>query len=179
MRGNGGTGRRGAQILVAGLVVAGTTAMAPLAASAATATLTATPHTNLADGQAITVTASHYPANVSLDLVECDTTYGCDLAHAKVFFSGSAGGFTTTYYVSRIITPGGKSVDCAKTGHCVLVSLDISKFSTGAQTSITFDPHKPILPPLSVSVSLDGTDGVVVASGVVVLHGTVTCTRSA
>jgi hypothetical protein len=153
---------------LAAVMVAAGPATAGFAASSTPApapapVLTAVPDSNLRDGQAITVTASGYPTNASLDLVECVQDRGCDFGELQVLFSGDTGGYTTTFYARRILRlDDGVQVDCAAAQNCVLVSLDISDLSTGAQTSISFDPNAPFKPPLHFRIAPDATGHVVV-----------------
>src|SRR6266566_3570942 len=145
--------------LVTALLAAGPAAEAhasPLV-DPAVATLSASPDTGLADGQSITVTAAGYPLNHSLDLVECAQDLGCDFSTLRVLFSGDIGGYTTEFSVRRIIHLEGVAIDCAVDQNCILVSLDITDLSTGAQTSIAFDPNIPPLPPLNFRLSTDAT----------------------
>ena len=153
------------------------TAAAPAAAPAAAA-LSASPDTDLADGQGITVTATGYPLNHSLDLVECVQDLGCDFGTLRVLFSGDSGGYVTTFFVSRILTIESGEVDCAVAQNCVLVSLDITDLSTGAQTSIAFDPNAPPLPDPSFHLNNDLQAHVRVDKGVARITGTVRCNQS-
>lgn len=143
----------------------------------AVATLSASPDTGLADGQGITVTAAGYPLNHSLDLVECAQDLGCDFSTLRVLFSGDIGGYTTVFSARRIINLEGVDIDCAVLQNCILVSLDITDLSTGAQTSMNFDPNKPPLPPLNFFVRPDPTGHVRVDKGVARITGTVRCNQ--
>jgi hypothetical protein len=154
-----------------------TAANASALADPAVATLTASPNTDLADGQGITVTAAGYPLNHSLDLVECAQDLGCDFSTLRVLFSGDTGGFTTTFSARRIIHLEDVEIDCAVEQNCILVSLDITDLSTGAQTSIAFDPNKPPLPPLNFFVRPDATGHVRVDKGVARITGTMRCNQ--
>ncbi len=147
-------------------------------ASASSATLTASPSTGLADGQAISVHGTGYPANSEIEVIECHKVLGCDPTTTQ-YLGSSSTSFAVVYFTARVIMAGKTSVDCAKTSNCVLVAVNFPNPSAIAETPIRFDPTKPILPKLSISLSLDGTDGVVAASGVMVLHGNVTCNRAA
>lgn len=161
------------------LVVApATTASASPAATPAVAALSASPDTDLADGQDITVTATGYPLNHSLDLVECVQDLGCDFGTLRVLFSGDTGGYVTDFFVSRILTIEAGEVDCAVAQNCVLVSLDITDLSTGAQTSIAFDPNAPPLPDPSFHLDNDVQAHVRVDKGVARITGTVRCNQS-
>jgi hypothetical protein len=148
-------------------------------ADPAVATLTASPNTGLADGQVITVTAAGYPLNHSLDLVECAQDVGCDFSTLLVLFSGDIGGYTTSFSARRLIHLEGNEIDCAILQNCILVSLDITDLSTGAQTSIAFDPNKPPLPPVNFRFTPDATGHVRVDKGVARITGTVRCNQVA
>jgi Neocarzinostatin family len=175
--------------LTLGVVAALTIALGPAGAAAAAprtrlqpaiATLSASPHRNLADGQPITVTASGYPANSSLDLVQCVQDRGCDFSELFVLDSGDHGGYTTTFFAHRMMQlDDGVQVDCADAQDCVLVSLDITDLSTGAQTPLNFDPDSPLAPPLHFRVAADPTGKVRLDRGVARITGTVHCNQEA
>ena len=140
--------------------------------------LSASPDTMLTDGQAVTVTASGYPLNHSLDLVQCVQDQGCDFSNLQVLFSGDIGGYTTTFLARRRMNlDGGVQVDCAALQNCILVSLDITDLSTGAQTAIGFDPNAPFPPPLRFRIAPDATGRVQVAKGVARVTGSVHCNQ--
>jgi Neocarzinostatin family len=139
--------------------------------------LSASPDSNLRDGQSITVTGTGYPTNASLDLVECVQDQGCDFGELQVLFSGTTGGYTTTFIARRILNLDGVQIDCAVAQNCILVSLDISDLSTGAQTSITFDPNSPIKPPLHFLMAPDPVAAVRVDKGVARVTGTAQCNQ--
>ena len=159
-------------------VVVTTAGLSAEAASAATATLTATPSTNLADGAVIHVSGTGYPGNSDIEVIECHKTYGCDTSTTQYVFS-TTGTFSIAYTSTRVITASKKSIDCAKTSNCVIVAVNFPKSSAIAEIPIRFDPNAPILPKLALQLSLDGTDGVVTSSGVMVVHGNITCNRPA
>jgi hypothetical protein len=164
---------------LATVVVAAAPATAFGAARAATTTtLTASPDTNLVDGQSVTVTGAGYPANAETDLVECEEGAGCDFSNLQVQDADADGGYTTTFAVHRVITLDAGTVDCVAQQDCVLVSLDISDLSTGAQAALDFDPNGPIVPPLHFRVTPDTSGHVVVAKGVARLTGTVECNKA-
>jgi hypothetical protein len=140
--------------------------------------LSASPDAMLVDGQAVTVTASGYPLNHSLDLVQCVQDQGCDFSNLQVLFSGDTGGYTTTFSVRRIMRlDGGVQVDCAALQNCILVSLDITDLSTGAQTAIGFDPNAPFPPPLRFRIAPDATGRVRVDKGVARITGSAHCNQ--
>jgi len=167
------------RVAVAGLTVTIAGTVAPQAASAAAPAVRITPNTNLADGQVVRAEAAGFPKNTSLELIECQKTYGCASSTAVFFSSGSTGGFKSTYAVTRVFRTNGHTVDCAHTGGCEAVVVNFPNPSVISSWPIAFDPKKPLVPPLAISVSLDGNDGVVVSSGVAVIHGNITCNRAA
>jgi hypothetical protein len=149
------------------------------AASAATPAMTASPNWGLADGQTIHVAGTGYPVNVTVEVFQCDAVLGCDFNTSWYFRSSANGNCSGSYTVSRIVHPNGKTVDCAHTGHCILVGVNYPNPTAIAKAAVHFDPNIPVLPPFAISMSLDGNDGVIVSSGQVVLHGNITCNRPA
>jgi neocarzinostatin family protein len=168
-------------IVAACVVAAGPAAVAGAATgSPGTATLEATPHSNLRDGQMVTVEGSGYPANVTTDLVQCEQGVGCDFGTLFLQDTDADGNYTTTFPVRRILSLGSGTVDCATKQDCVLVSLDITDISDGigAQTAITFDPNAPFKPPVHFRVMPDPTGHVTVDKGVARVTGTVACNQA-
>lgn len=173
---------RGLLVACVAVVVVGAGPAAAVGAAthaSSTATLSASPDTNLLDGQSVTVTGAGYPANVETDLVECEEGQGCDFSSLFVQNTDADGGYSTTFVVHRVITLDAGPVDCVAQQDCILVSLDISDVSAGigAQTALNFDPNGPIIPPLHFRVTPHTTGHVVVAKGVARLTGTVECNR--
>lgn len=165
-------GALSAVMLTASPAIAGFAAPAP-----AVAAISASPSTDLADGQQVTVTGTGYPANHTVDLVECAQDLGCDFSNLRVIGTDSAGSYTSAFFVRRILTLGPLQVDCAIEQNCILVSLDITDASTGSQTSITFDPDIPPLPTPNFRFSPDRTGRVRVDKGVARITGTLTCNQ--
>jgi Neocarzinostatin family len=164
--------------VLAGCVVAAAPTAAVGAATRASApVLHASPHANLKDGQSVTVTGTGYPANAETDLVECEEGAGCDFSNLQVQITDADGSYTTDFVVFRILQLDSGPVDCVTNQDCILVSLDISDLSTGAQTSITFDPNAPVKPPLHFRVIPDQNGHVQVAKGVARLTGSVACNQ--
>jgi hypothetical protein len=176
-----GFSRRG---LALGALAAFMVALGPASATfargaqPAVATLSASPDTDLVDGQAITVTAAGYTPHHTLDLVQCVEAEGCDFSNLQLNDSGDTGGFTTTLLVRRVLTIGtGVQVDCAAAENCILVSIDITDLSAASQTSINFDPNAPLPPPLHFRIAPDPTGHVRVNKGVARITGTVRCNQ--
>ena len=106
--------------------------------------------------------------------MQCVQDQGCDFSNLQVLFSGDIGGYTTTFLARRRMNlDGGVQVDCAALQNCILVSLDITDLSTGAQTAIGFDPNAPFPPPLRFRIAPDATGRVQVAKGVARVTGSV------
>jgi Neocarzinostatin family len=163
---------------VATLALAVVPSTAAGAAEPAVAALAASPNSDLVDGQAVTVTASGYAPHHSLDLVQCVQDLGCDFSNLQVHDSGDTGGYTATFFVRRLLSlDDGLVVDCADEQNCILVSVDITDESAGAQTSIAFDPNAPIPPPLHFRFSVDPIGHVRVDKGVARITGTAHCNQ--
>ena len=162
----------GAVMVAASPAIAGFAAPAP-----AVAMIAASPSTDLADGQQVTVTGTGYPANHTVDLVECAQDLGCDFSNLRVLGVDGAGSYTSPFVVRRILTLGSLQVDCAVGQNCILVSLDITDLSTGAQTAITFDPDIPPLPAPNFRFTPDRTGHVRVDKGVARITGTLRCNQ--
>src|SRR4051812_32179969 len=122
-------GNRGMRGLAVALLAGGLVAAAPAAAVGAatradnTAMVSATPNSNLKDGQQVTVTGTGYPPNVTTDLVQCEQGAGCDFSNLQLQTTDADGNYTTTFFVRRILTLD-SAVDCVTNQDCVLVSLD-------------------------------------------------------
>ena len=149
-------------------------------ASAAVPTVSATPNTNLADGQVVSVSASGFAANTEMAVVECPTTVispsTCDLATVVFTVTDATGAYTDFQFtVSRILTDG---TDCALNGGCYIGTQDSGATGPTASTLVTFDPNIPPLPKLEVHVRFDKTPKVN-DKGVVAIRGTVACKNRA
>jgi hypothetical protein len=146
--------------------------------------LTASPSTQLVDGQQITVSGASYTPDALVGIVECRASatgpQDCDLSTLLETFADGSGSFTVTYGVSRILrlTTAGKPLgtenyDCAVKS-CVIGAADVSNFSVAAKTPpLTFKPHSP----LALRGTLAATDLVTPKTGVADVSGTVTCTQ--
>jgi hypothetical protein len=142
--------------------------------SAADPTVSATPNTDLADGQQVSVSASGFAPNTFMAVVECPTTTispgTCDLNTVLFVTTDSDGAYADfPFIVSRILSDG---TDCA--GGCYIGTQDADAVGPTASTLITFDPNIPPLPKLEVSVRWDKTPKVN-DKGVVALRGSVLC----
>jgi hypothetical protein len=163
--------------LISCLALAGTLiGFAAVPASAAGPTVSATPDTDLADGQSIMVSASGFAANTSMAIVECPTSEvsppACDLNTVAFTTTDGTGAYADVpFTVSRILSDG---TDCALNGGCYVGTQDDLAEGPTAATLITFDPDIPPLPDLEISVRVDKTPKVN-DKGVVQLRGTVKC----
>ena len=87
---------------------------------------------------------------------------GCDFSNLQVLDSGDTGGYTD--HLLRAAPPHARRRRAGRlrgrrrtASSCRSTSPTLS---TGAQTSITFDPHAPFAPPLRFRVAIDPTDTV-------------------
>jgi hypothetical protein len=145
-------------------------------AGAVDPTISATPHRKLADGQTINVSASGFPANIPMVVVECPTTTvtpdTCDLNTVQVAFTDATGAYADfPFPVARILSDG---TDCALNGGCYVGTQSLDATGPTAATLLRFDPNIPPLPPLEVAVRVDKTPKVN-DKGVVEMRGTVEC----
>jgi len=168
--------------LLAAAVVGSVLVAAPATATvhaAADAMLSASPNSNLRDGQQLTVTGTDYPPNASVDLVQCEQGIGCDLSNNVLSQTDANGGYTAMFTVRRIIDIHDQQVDCVAKQDCVLVSVDYVNYLAAAQTAITFDPNAPFKPPLHFRVAPDTNAHVQPDKGVVRVTGNVYCNQPA
>jgi hypothetical protein len=140
-------------------------------------TLTAAPSTDLVDRQIVEVTGTDYPAGHTVDLVECVQDQGCDFSTLQLHTADGSGSYTASFAVRRILHLEGVAVDCVTDQNCILVSLDITDLSTGAQTSITFDPSVPPAPDPNFRVRPDSTGHVRPDKGTARIGGSLWCNQ--
>jgi hypothetical protein len=137
-----------------------------VAASPASAAVTATvsPNADLADGQAITVTADGFQPNIPIGTAECGSGASgtaniseCDLSTSVLGQSDAQGHGSLTLRVKRtILTGSGKTIDCATTTDpCVVGVANLSNYSQSAGGPITFDPDAPPVAAPVVTVTPD------------------------
>jgi hypothetical protein len=145
-------------------------------ASAASA-LVVTPNTDLVDFQTVSATGSGFPANTSVVLLECEATAvdagGCDLSTLTFQDTDATGSYTADFVVQRLINTDAGQVDCAPS-LCVLTSANFDA-SDPASAQLQFDPNVPPQPRLHLDLTVDRKGTVVGKTGVVTIHGTVTC----
>jgi Neocarzinostatin family len=163
--------------LISCLTIVGTLiAFAAVPASAAVPTITATPNTNLADGQTISVEASGFAANTEMAVVECPGTVvspaTCDLNTVVFVTTNPTGAYpSVAFTVSRILSDG---TDCALSGGCYIGTQDSEGAGGTAATKVTFDPSIPPLPKLELAIRVDKTPKVN-DKGVVIVRGKILC----
>jgi neocarzinostatin family protein len=144
---------------------------------------TVSPSTGLADGQLVTVTGTHFPANTDVVVVQCatgaPTPDNCDLNTVQFLVTDGSGRVQTQFLVARKLLTGiGDEFDCAVVGSCEMAvsDLDVITFDTAP---ISFNPNLPLAPPLRFTATV-ANDGLVLEhDGIAILHGKLTCNRGA
>jgi Neocarzinostatin family len=168
---------------VLGALTVALLAVAPVPLASASApepaltTLTVTPNTDLVDFQIVDVTGTDYPPSHSVDLVQCVEDQGCDFSNLQVHFTDADGSYTASFGVRRILHLEGVAIDCATDQNCILVSIDITDLSTGAQAAITFDPDAPPAPDPNFHLVPDSTGHVRPDKGTARIGATLRCNR--
>jgi Neocarzinostatin family len=141
-------------------------------------TLQVSPASHLTDGQSVTVTGKNLRPFEQLVLYECPAktvSEGiCGVAEEAFATADSSGNLQTTFDVARQLDLGGAQTDCAHAA-CVLSAIDASGSGDVLASSnrMHFDPKAPLLPPLELTVTIDGTG--TVTAGAAELTGTVSC----
>jgi hypothetical protein len=178
--------RRNISILIAVTTISVGTVLgvSPVLAGAATVpTVQVQPSTNVADGQAITVTGTGFTPSATIAVVECQagatSESNCDISNYVDIAASSSGDFSTPFIASRYLQIGSATVDCAVSGACILVAANLANTSEATGTSLTFDPTAPPPPALALGATLSPTGTVNHKTGVATLSGTVTCNRAA
>ncbi len=125
-------------------------------------TLTATPSTNLLDGQSITVSGANYNPDEPVAIVECQagatSVGGCDPTTLQAVTADQTGSISGPYEVTRVINPSGTPIDCAGADACVLASLD-ENFDILATAPIAFKDIPIPTPVLSATPDTALVDG--------------------
>jgi hypothetical protein len=139
--------------------------------------LTASPSTGLGYSQTITVNGTGFSPNTSLAVLQCvaganDTFQNCDIGRFISVSTDATGSFSTTFAVRRIMTLGGREIDCAASPGTCIVAVSPFTSTYVATTPLTFDPNAVRPPDLQITVT-DVT--AVVRDNQVLLQGTVTC----
>lgn len=146
--------------------------------------ITVTPDTDLVDFQAVTVSGSGFPADITLGIAMCTagplSIDDCDLDTSILVASDAAGAFTTPYTVERLIeSPAAGPVDCAVAPGCILGVANIADFTQNATAPLGFDPDVPPQPRLEIGVTIDPVGSVTPKTGAATVTGTVTCSSPA
>lgn len=154
--------------------------------------MTASPSTNLNDGQTVAVTGKGFRAGEELGLSECaaGSTDGSEcvledgLGNVGEVKANRAGRISTTFNVARVITLIGGTIDCSEAPGCVIGAVDLED-PTGTVISmvpISFNPKGKPLPPLNLEVHVDPTGTIGVGSGrqgnTAEISGTISCDRT-
>jgi hypothetical protein len=142
----------------------------------------ATPSTNVADGQVISVTGSGFTPSATIAVIECQagttSETGCDLSTYILTTGSSTGGFTTPYVASRYIhTSSPTTVDCSLSVACILVAANDVNTSEAAAIPLRFNLSAVPLPALVLNATVSTTGTVTKKTGVATLSGTITCNR--
>jgi Neocarzinostatin family len=105
------------------------------------------PRTGLVDLQKVTVAGKGFSPNVQIASVECRpgalAEPDCDLSTLVYRRSDAKGAFSFQRYVRRIISVGGKSVDCAAPAGCIMGAANIGNLKQANGRTIFFDPKVP------------------------------------
>jgi hypothetical protein len=129
-------------------------------------TLSVDPSTGLLDGQTVTVSATDFPADASVALVECpsgtavaDFEADCDASTVAIDEADGTGALSANYQVTRVIQGAVGPIDCAGPSACVLAALNLNEPDQATSTPIAFQDI-PIVPPvLTVTPSTALVDG--------------------
>jgi hypothetical protein len=126
----------------------------------------ASPATNLVDGQIITVTGAGFDVGAEVGVAECLAgavdSAECDLQGVHFAMTDATGSFTLQYEVTRVINVNGVLTDCALPNACVLGLAESTNPSVPVPVPISFE-NVPILQPVvGVNPSTDLPDGATV-----------------
>lgn len=81
--------------------------------------VTVTPATELVDGQVVQISATGFPANTQVGLIQCTSQSielgqsACDMSTLTYASVGTGGGVTASFQVRQHLSIGGTPVDCA------------------------------------------------------------------
>ena len=132
------------------------------AAEAVTRTFNVAPRTGLVDLQRVTVAGRGFSPNVQIATVECRPgavgQSDCDLGTLVYGNSDSKGSFSFQRYVRRLITVGGKQIDCAGKAGCILGAANIGNLKQTGGKTIFFNPK---IPPKVQKVAVSPNTGLV------------------
>ncbi len=128
--------------------------------AAAAPSLTVTPHTDLRDGQIVALRAAGFSAKATIGIAECKAggpavVSDCDISTSLLTTSSAKGTVALSYQVSRYITVGAKTIDCAVHDSCVLgVGRYPATSTQHAEVVLAFNPKlPPVLPTVAISPS--------------------------
>ncbi len=130
-----------------GVATSGAAIGASPTATVALPVVKVSPTTGLVDLQNVTVTGSGFSDNVQIGTVECRagaTGEGdCDLGTLVYVQSDQHGKFTLTRYVRRLISVGGKTIDCGAAKGCILGAGNVANLKQASGQTIFFNPKIP------------------------------------
>ena len=95
----------------------------------------------------MTVTGSGFSANVQIGTVECRPgatgEADCDLGTLVYVQSDQHGAFTLSRYVRRLISVGGRTIDCGAVKGCIVGAGNVSNLKQANGQTIFFNPKIP------------------------------------
>jgi hypothetical protein len=110
----------------------------------------ATPASNLHDGQVIAVAGVGFDPDAQVGVVECLTgavsTGQCDLAGIHFTTTDGSGSLAFEFTVTRVINVGGSLTDCATPDACILGMEETANQTESATVALSFE-NVPIVPP--------------------------------
>jgi hypothetical protein len=105
------------------------------------------PSKGLVDLQNVTVTGSGFSANVQIGTVECRPgalgQADCNLGTLVYVQSDQHGKFTLKRYVRRLLSVGGKTIDCGAAKGCILGAGNVGNLKQANGQKIFFNPKIP------------------------------------
>ena len=130
-----------------GVASSGAATGSPPNATAALPVVKVSPSTGLVDLQKVTVTGSGFSVNVQIGTVECRPgatgEADCDLGTLVYVQSDQHGKFTLSRYVRRLISVGGKTIDCGAAKGCIVGAGNVSNLQQASGQTIFFNPKIP------------------------------------
>ncbi|HKE73492.1 MAG TPA: neocarzinostatin apoprotein domain-containing protein, partial [Acidimicrobiales bacterium] len=144
----------------AGLVPLPTDAAPPAAAQSAPA-LALDRHTDLVDGQEVTVTGTGFTPGAQIAVRQCRSApvgpVDCDLGTVTTAVVDEAGGFRLRHRFFVLMNDRAGPVDCRVAPGCVLATnLGFDGGRSAVAAPIAFAPAAPLLPPPTVTVTPGG-----------------------
>jgi hypothetical protein len=128
-------------------------------------TMTATPNTDLVDGDVVHVTGAGFTPSSPVAVIQCQETSGpdgsgCNTSDFQTVQTDATGAMSTDFTVDRILYLGNTTVDCA-TQTCRIVLAELPFGYPNVSADIAFDPSVPPPPPptLVAEPSTDLVDG--------------------